>query len=85
MTRLPITLRDGQAAELVLRSQGDGPDVIYVHGSTFGCDLSLFFRIDGVSWADALERASATGRRALIRRVTTRVAAATRRRRSCWR
>lgn len=57
MRRLPITLRDGQTAQLALRSQGGGPDVIYVHGSTFGCELSLFFRIDGVSWADALERA----------------------------
>jgi len=29
-------------------------DVIYVHGATFGADLSVFFPFDGRSWADAL-------------------------------
>ncbi len=29
-------------------------DVLYVHGATFGADLSIFFRFDGVSWADRL-------------------------------
>jgi alpha-beta hydrolase superfamily lysophospholipase len=29
-------------------------DVIYVHGATFGADLSVFFRFDGRSWADEL-------------------------------
>jgi alpha-beta hydrolase superfamily lysophospholipase len=29
-------------------------DVIYVHGSTFGADLSVFFRLEGRSWADQL-------------------------------
>jgi alpha-beta hydrolase superfamily lysophospholipase len=29
-------------------------DVIYVHGSTFGADLSVLFQFDGRSWADAL-------------------------------
>jgi alpha-beta hydrolase superfamily lysophospholipase len=29
-------------------------DVLYVHGSTFGADLSLFYAFDGRSWADAL-------------------------------
>jgi alpha-beta hydrolase superfamily lysophospholipase len=29
-------------------------DVIYVHGSTFGADLSVFFQLDGRSWADEL-------------------------------
>lgn len=33
-------------------------DVIYVHGSTFGADLSVFFAFDGRSWADEL---NATG------------------------
>jgi pimeloyl-ACP methyl ester carboxylesterase len=29
-------------------------DVVYVHGATFGADLSIFYRFDGRSWADAL-------------------------------
>jgi pimeloyl-ACP methyl ester carboxylesterase len=29
-------------------------DVIYVHGATFGADLSVYFAFDGCSWADAL-------------------------------
>lgn len=29
-------------------------DVLYLHGSTFGADLSVFYRFDGRSWADAL-------------------------------
>src|SRR5262249_51446118 len=29
-------------------------DVIYVHGATFGADLSVFYRFDGKSWADTL-------------------------------
>ena len=29
-------------------------DVIYVHGATFGTDLSIFHRFDGRSWADAI-------------------------------
>lgn len=29
-------------------------DVLYVHGSTFGADLSIFYRFEGRSWADAL-------------------------------
>jgi pimeloyl-ACP methyl ester carboxylesterase len=29
-------------------------DVLYVHGATFGADLSVFFPFDGRSWADAL-------------------------------
>jgi alpha-beta hydrolase superfamily lysophospholipase len=32
-------------------------DVVYVHGSTFGADLSVFFPFDGVSWADRLTEA----------------------------
>lgn len=27
-------------------------EVIYVHGATFGADLSVFYRFDGRSWAD---------------------------------
>ena len=29
-------------------------DVIYVHGATFGADLSIFHRFDDRSWADAI-------------------------------
>jgi len=32
-------------------------DVLYVHGATFPSALSLFFRFDGRSWADALNDA----------------------------
>jgi len=38
-------------------SNGDAAalgDVVYVHGGTFGADLSVFYRFDGRSWADAL-------------------------------
>lgn len=35
-------------------------DVVYVHGSTFGADLSVFYRFDGRSWADALNDAGLT-------------------------
>lgn len=37
--------------------RGDGADVLYVHGATFPADLSVFFRFDGRSWADALNEA----------------------------
>ena len=29
-------------------------DAIYVHGATFGADLSVYYRFDGRSWADAM-------------------------------
>jgi alpha-beta hydrolase superfamily lysophospholipase len=29
-------------------------DVVYVHGSTFGADLSVFYAFDGRSWADEM-------------------------------
>jgi pimeloyl-ACP methyl ester carboxylesterase len=32
-------------------------DVLYVHGATFGADLSIFFELDGRSWADELAAA----------------------------
>jgi len=38
----------------------EGSDVLYVHGSTFGADLSVFYRFDGRSWADALNDAGHT-------------------------
>ena len=44
---LAVQLADRQPAE----------DVLYVHGATFPSALSIFFRFDGVSWADALNDA----------------------------
>src|SRR4051812_9807296 len=41
----------------VRRAAEDLGDVIYVHGSTFGADLSVFYSFDGRSWADALNAA----------------------------
>lgn len=35
-------------------------DVLYVHGSTFGASLSMFYALDGRSWADALNDAEFT-------------------------
>jgi pimeloyl-ACP methyl ester carboxylesterase len=34
-----------------------GGDVVYVHGGTFGADLSVFYRFEGRSWADRLNDA----------------------------
>lgn len=45
---------------LALRRQpapADLGDVVYVHGSTFGADLSVLYRLDGHSWADAINAA----------------------------
>lgn len=42
------------------QNRGDPSDVLYVHGSTFGADLSIFYRFDGRSWADALNDAGHT-------------------------
>ena len=46
----PIALQVQRA----LQPRTDAPDVLYVHGATFGADLSLFFQLDGASWANAL-------------------------------
>ena len=47
---------DGQPtlAMRVQRPAVSQADVLYVHGSTFGADLSIFYALDGRSWADAL-------------------------------
>lgn len=43
------------ALQVQRRSSGSArADVVYVHGSTFGADLSIFFPFDGRSWADTL-------------------------------
>ena len=41
-------------------STDESSDVLYVHGSTFGADMSIFYRFDGRSWADALNDAGHT-------------------------
>lgn len=45
--------RQGRAAV----ESGPDRDVICVHGGTFGADLSVVYRFDGQSWADALNEA----------------------------
>jgi pimeloyl-ACP methyl ester carboxylesterase len=48
---------------LVLQRQGPADaalHVLYVHGATFGAELSVFRRFGGRSWADALADAGAT-------------------------
>jgi alpha-beta hydrolase superfamily lysophospholipase len=57
-------MQDGQPT-LALQAQRPqcavaGGDVVYVHGSTFGADLSIFFRLDGHSWADEMNAAGFT-------------------------
>lgn len=51
----------GNKAKMVLQMQvaqksahPPSGDVVYVHGATFGVDLSVFHRLEGRSWADAL-------------------------------
>jgi pimeloyl-ACP methyl ester carboxylesterase len=56
-----LTIPYGPAGTLLLRNLPDngnesspGAPVLYVHGATFPSALSLFWRFDGVSWADKL-------------------------------
>ena len=62
--RIPLTA-PGQPT-LVLQVQHPShrvhknSDVLYVHGSSFGADLSIFYRFEGRSWADALSDAGHT-------------------------
>ncbi|ELX09765.1 alpha/beta hydrolase fold protein [Janthinobacterium sp. HH01] len=44
-------------AQQLRRAAGDLGDVVYVHGPTFGADLSVLFAFDGRSWADELNDA----------------------------
>jgi pimeloyl-ACP methyl ester carboxylesterase len=48
--RYQPTTRDSIASALM-------PDVIYVHGSTFPSELSIFFKFDNQSWADSINQA----------------------------
>jgi alpha-beta hydrolase superfamily lysophospholipase len=62
-TRPRIPLRAPGQPTLALQVQypphrkDAGTDVLYLHGSTFGADMSIFYRLDGHSWADALNDA----------------------------
>jgi pimeloyl-ACP methyl ester carboxylesterase len=53
-----ITMPSGAQVHIktatVSNSRGD---VVYVHGATFPSDLSVFYKFDGRSWADALNMA----------------------------
>jgi pimeloyl-ACP methyl ester carboxylesterase len=53
-----FVLDDGRSTPIALQLQrsarADAPDVLYVHGATFGVDLSVFFPFENGSWADAL-------------------------------
>ncbi|MGL4577204.1 MAG: alpha/beta hydrolase [Burkholderiaceae bacterium] len=56
-------LRLSESAFIHLKSQpglSNKGDVLYVHGATFPSDLSIFFKFDGRSWADALNNAGFT-------------------------
>ncbi len=44
----------GEPTLLVRHEAGPGPSVLYVHGATFPCALSLAYRFDGRSWLDDL-------------------------------
>ncbi|WP_031373204.1 alpha/beta hydrolase [Lysobacter antibioticus] len=47
---------DGETLSLSLvRQPGRGPVVLYVHGATFPCDLSVGWRMGGLSWLDHLQ------------------------------
>ncbi|HEU5297398.1 MAG TPA: alpha/beta fold hydrolase [Burkholderiaceae bacterium] len=54
--RFTLTADDGQHIALQRqRPQGRAlADVVYVHGATFGADLSVYYAFDGRSWADEL-------------------------------
>jgi pimeloyl-ACP methyl ester carboxylesterase len=54
---VPVRCAGPEHATIALRSitrGADRPDVIYVHGATFGCECSVFFPLDRRSWADSL-------------------------------
>jgi pimeloyl-ACP methyl ester carboxylesterase len=58
VSRASFRLTESGQPAIALRVQrpeaGASGDVVYVHGGTFGADQSIFVRIDGRSWADAL-------------------------------
>lgn len=48
-----LALQVQRPGRLAAAAQASG-DVVYVHGATFGANLSIFYRFDGRSWADAM-------------------------------
>lgn len=59
--RFFVSCADGPTLAMqVRRAAGARGDVLYVHGSTFGADLSVLYALDGRSWADALNDAGFT-------------------------
>ena len=48
---LSLQVQRPQSKHAASRATGDA---IYVHGATFGADLSIFYRFDGRSWADEM-------------------------------
>ena len=59
LERERLTLSAGGESDISLQVQRPATvparaDVVYVHGGTFGADLSIYFRLDGRSWADQL-------------------------------
>lgn len=55
-----LTEPDQPTLALQVQRGTEGADVLYVHGSTFGADLSISYRFDVHSWADALNDAGFT-------------------------
>ena len=59
--RFFVTCPDGPTLAMqVRRAASSRGDVLYVHGSTFGADLSVLYALEGHSWADALHDAGFT-------------------------
>lgn len=59
--RFFVSCADGPSLAMQVRRAADPRgDVLYVHGSTFGADLSVLYALDGRSWADALNDAGFT-------------------------
>src|SRR5262245_48416914 len=57
-----FTIPTVHGAHIALQRQGSEgatawADVVYVHGATFGADLSVYCAFDGRSWADELAAA----------------------------
>lgn len=59
--RFFVSCADGPTLAMQARRAANSRgDVLYVHGSTFGADLSVLYALDGRSWADALNDAGFT-------------------------
>jgi alpha-beta hydrolase superfamily lysophospholipase len=56
LIRLDEPGQAGLALQLQRSPSSGGGDVVYVHGGTFGADLSVFYRFGSESWADRLNQ-----------------------------